>query len=366
MYLLRPLGALFFGYLGDRYGRKVVVVLTTTLMSFCSFIIATLPSYDSIGITASIILISCRLLQGFSATGELAGAKVYLCEIALPPKNYFYTALVTVSSSLGGFFSLLMANYFMLLYPEDGWRYLFFFGSGIAVIGLFTRTYLKETPEFLAEDFKPIAKDKNRQSARAFSWKMLTNRYFIGYLSADCLGLLGFYVFYIYCGNILKNTYHLTLINILNHNVLLAGCFFIYTLLLSLLTLKCNPLRIVKVRCLLLIIALPFLPSLLQGATIKQFFLIQLVYGVLCEGCFPAHALFMKAFSTLQRLTTVSFVFGLSRIIVCLITTYVCWWFEQCFGILGIMLLILVNALIAFLGLSVFAPVEPAKSTTDR
>ena len=101
-YLLRPFGALIFGYLGDHIGRKSIVVITTLLMAFSCFIMAILPTYAQIGITASWLVTGCRIFQGMSSMGEFIGAQLYLTEITKPPIQYPVVALTAVFSILGG------------------------------------------------------------------------------------------------------------------------------------------------------------------------------------------------------------------------------------------------------------------------
>ena len=86
-YLLRPFGALIFGYIGDMFGRKLVVIITTFMMALSCFVMANLPTYAQIGIFASYLVTLCRVLQGLSSMGEFIGAQLYLTEILLPQFN---------------------------------------------------------------------------------------------------------------------------------------------------------------------------------------------------------------------------------------------------------------------------------------
>lgn len=86
-YLLRPFGDLVFGWMGDNIGRKTTVVITTTLMSISCVVMATLPTYEQIGITAAWIMTICRIIQGISSMGEVIGAELYVTEITKPLYN---------------------------------------------------------------------------------------------------------------------------------------------------------------------------------------------------------------------------------------------------------------------------------------
>ncbi|MFP3017425.1 MAG: MFS transporter [Candidatus Tisiphia sp.] len=84
-YVLRPFGALLFGWIGDNYGRKHTVVITTFMMSISCIAMANLPTYAQIGITASWLVTICRIVQGLSSMGEVVGADIYVIEITKPP-----------------------------------------------------------------------------------------------------------------------------------------------------------------------------------------------------------------------------------------------------------------------------------------
>lgn len=80
-FIVRPIGALIFGWIGDRIGRKSTVIITTSIMAISCLMIANLPTYAQIGITASIIVIICRILQGMSSIGEVIGVELYFTKL---------------------------------------------------------------------------------------------------------------------------------------------------------------------------------------------------------------------------------------------------------------------------------------------
>ena len=146
VFVLRPFGALIFGYIGDKIGRKATVVITNFLMSISCIIMATLPTYEQIGITAAWLVTICRMLQGLSSMGEIVGAEIYLTEFIKPPKQYPMVMLIAIASMLGGTAALGMA--FVATKFEFNWRIAFWVGAGIAVVGGVARTALKETTDF--------------------------------------------------------------------------------------------------------------------------------------------------------------------------------------------------------------------------
>lgn len=95
VYVLRPLGAFVFGYIGDVIGRKCAVILSTLLMGFTCICMFALPTYEEIGIMASVGITMCRALQGVAAQGEIIGAEIYIVETVLPPARYVLTSLTS-------------------------------------------------------------------------------------------------------------------------------------------------------------------------------------------------------------------------------------------------------------------------------
>ena len=92
-FIFRPIGALLIGWIGDKYGRKYTIILTTSIMSISCIAMANLPTYQQVGITASIAVTLCRILQGMSSMGERIGAEIYLTEMIRPPKVYVAVGL---------------------------------------------------------------------------------------------------------------------------------------------------------------------------------------------------------------------------------------------------------------------------------
>jgi MFS family permease len=146
-YILRPFAALIFGYIGDNIGRKATVVITTFLMSFSCIVMANLPTYSQIGITAAWIVTFCRIIQGMSSMGEVVGAELYLTEMIKPPSRYFAVSSMTVAATVGVTVALGVA--FFVTSFGINWRIAFWFGAAIALIGSIARTSLRETTEFI-------------------------------------------------------------------------------------------------------------------------------------------------------------------------------------------------------------------------
>jgi MHS family proline/betaine transporter-like MFS transporter len=155
-FFMRPLGAIVIGAYADRAGRKAALTLSILLMMAGTLIIAILPTYQSIGLAAPVILVLARLMQGFSAGGEFGSATAFLAE-HVPGRRGFFASWQVASQGLT---TLLAAGFGVLLTgklsPEQmgswGWRVPFIFGLLIGPVAWYIRTKLDETPEFLAAE----------------------------------------------------------------------------------------------------------------------------------------------------------------------------------------------------------------------
>jgi MFS family permease len=154
-YIARPVGALFLGHLGDKFGRKRVLVLTLVLMGVSTFLVGCLPSYDSIGIAAPIMLVILRLCQGFSASGEQAGANSMTLEHA-PSKQRAFFSSFTLSGTQAGLILATLVFLPISSLPEEqllswGWRIPFWLSVVVLIVGYLIRRNIEETPVFQEE-----------------------------------------------------------------------------------------------------------------------------------------------------------------------------------------------------------------------
>ena len=154
-YVARPIGAFFMGHIGDRFGRKKVLVFTLILMGASTFLVGCLPTYNQVGVWAPTLLVFLRLCQGFSASGEQAGANSMTLEHAPADRRAFFTSF-TLSGTQAG---LIIATAVFLpisMLPEDqllawGWRVPFWLSVVVVGIGYWIRRTLEETPAFKEE-----------------------------------------------------------------------------------------------------------------------------------------------------------------------------------------------------------------------
>lgn len=328
-YMLRPFGALIFGYIGDNIGRKATVIITTSLMAFSCFVMAVLPTYAQIGIAASWIVTICRIIQGMSSMGEFIGAQLYLTEITKPPLQFPIVALTAVFSILGGTVALGVSSLVTLEGFNLNWRIAFWFGVIIALIGTIARTTLKETPDF-ADAKKRVTAVLNSEQKK----QLITNRiwsqsdkndkkiFFFTFL-LDCPWPLCFYFSYIFCGNILKQEFGFTATEVIHQNFIVSMVQFIGAIILSFLSYRIYPPKIIKVKLLFFIVLAltsPFLIAVLPSS--HTIFFIQCCFLLFACDYVPAMPITYKHLSILYRFSYSSMSYALSRSIMSLIISF--------------------------------------------
>jgi MFS family permease len=154
-YVTRPLGAILLGHLGDRFGRKRVLVLTLLLMGLCTVLVGCLPSYHSIGVAAPVLLVALRLLQGLSAGGEQASANSMSLEHAPENRRAYYTSYTLSGTQAGQIIATAVFLPVAALPQADllswGWRVPFWCSAVMVLVGYLIRRTLEETPVFEQE-----------------------------------------------------------------------------------------------------------------------------------------------------------------------------------------------------------------------
>ncbi|TWI13356.1 MFS transporter [Aerolutibacter ruishenii] len=152
-FAVRPFGALVFGRLGDMIGRKYTFLVTIVIMGFSTFLVGVLPSYASIGITAPVILIVLRLLQGLALGGEYGGAATYVAEHAPDGKRGLYTSFIQTTATIGLLLSLIVIlgvreSIGVEAFEAWGWRIPFLVSIVLLGVSVWIRMQLSESPLF--------------------------------------------------------------------------------------------------------------------------------------------------------------------------------------------------------------------------
>ncbi|AYY57596.1 glycine betaine/L-proline transporter ProP [Burkholderia multivorans] len=155
-FIVRPLGGMVFGPLGDRIGRQRVLAMTMIMMAVGTFAIGLIPSYASIGIMAPVLLLIARLVQGFSTGGEYGGAATFIAEFSTDRRRGFMGSFLEFGTLIGytlgaATVALLTATLSHEALLSWGWRVPFFIAGPLGLVGLYVRLKLEETPAFKKE-----------------------------------------------------------------------------------------------------------------------------------------------------------------------------------------------------------------------
>ncbi|HJD67908.1 MAG TPA: MFS transporter [Rickettsia endosymbiont of Bembidion lapponicum] len=326
-YVFRPIGALIFGWIGDTIGRKATVIITTFLMSLCCLIMANLKTYAEIGITATVVITICRIAQGMSSMGELVGAQLYLTELVKIPQRYWVVASLTIFTTLGATAALGIGT-LVTSFGFD-WRIAFWFGAAIAVVGAVARTNLRETPDFvnakkrIKETVERAGIDSDRLKSSPI-WKEKVNKttaFTLFFL--QCGAPLWFYVAYVYCGNLLKSSFGYSAAQVIHQNFIVCATELVSIFMVTYLTYKIHPLKILKVRLIIfsfVALASPIILNNISNAT--ELLLFQLFIVVFAPTTFPASGVFYSRFPVLKRFTYNSFIYAISRALMFAVSSF--------------------------------------------
>jgi MFS transporter, MHS family, proline/betaine transporter len=350
-YLLRPIGALIFGYIGDNIGRKHTVIITTFLMALSSLSMFLLPTYAQIGITATWLVTLCRVVQGMSSMGEIIGAKLYLTELVKPPKQYVIVAMISVMSTLGLFCALGVATMVTKYYLN--WRYAFLFGAGIALIGAISRTALRETPDFVDARKRLLNVGKLKYTNK------VSKKVAISYFFLELGYPIWIYVTLIHYGAVLKNNFGYSASSVIEHNFFIAMVSLLIAFVILALVTKVHPLQIMKIRALIFAVFLPcFIFVLENDMTVFNILLLQLFIKIFNPASFPADAIIFQYFPILKRFSSVSMLYAVSRVFMYLITSFGTVYLTFYFGTYGLLIIIVPVLLGYFYGLNTFITLE--------
>jgi MFS family permease len=351
VFILRPFGAIIFGYIGDNFGRKLTVIITTTLMAVSCIIMYILPTYNDIGITASYIMILCRAMQGMSSMGEVIGAEIYLTETIKRPTIFPVVGFITVSLTLGGVAALAIAS----LATTEGfnWRYAFLIGTIIAMVGGLARTRLRETPDFvnakkeIQSVFEKTGVDIKLLDKSPIYNEKANKITAIAYFLLECSAPTCFFLIYAYSANILKEVHDYTPGQIIHQNFIVTVIEFFTILLITFLSFRIYPLKILKVKLIIFACFIFILPFIFQYSTSPVgIMLAQLGIVFFGVNVLPAGPIFYSHFPIFKRFTYTGFAYALSRAIMHLTTSFgFIFLFEYLghYGILVIMIPILIG-----------------------
>ncbi|MTH35889.1 MFS transporter [Paracoccus limosus] len=310
-FVIRPIGGIVWGSIGDRIGRKTALSWSILIMSGATTVIALLPSYHQIGMLAPVLLLIVRMVQGFSASGEYAGATSFLAEYAPPAKRGFYTSMVPASTAAGLLAgSLMSALLFSQLETAQlhgwGWRLPFLLAFPLGLVGLYIRLKLEDTPKFReleakhhveATPIKELFTTYRKQIIRAFA--------------VTCLNAVGFYLILSY-----MPTYLITEMGMEESASFLANsiALFAYIFLIFLMGLLSDRFgrktALIAASVLFIVLTVPLF-GMLEGASFAMIVLIQVIFGALLtvnDGTLPCFL--TEIFPTRVRYSGFAFSFN--------------------------------------------------------
>jgi len=368
-FAFRPIGAYIFGKIGDTIGRKTTVIITTSIMSISCLIMAALPTYDQIGISAAWIVTICRIAQGLSSMGEVIGAQVYLTEMVKPPLQYPVVGIVSISSAFGPMAALGVAT-LTTMYMLN-WRYAFAFGALIAIVGAVARTKLKESYEFadMQKRMRKAIEDAHEQGVgNAAELLLKTKRSFMGkipWLTTFAYFATGigwpacFYFSYMHCGNLLKTKFNFSGEEVIAHNFKISILYTLVCLIIVFLTRTINPLKIVKFRSFIFLLGL--LPTVFIGThpeSSLQVTCLQIFCLMFSLITFPADPIIFSHFPIFRRFTCVTMSYALSRSLMYLVTSFGLVYLTEWFGEVGLLMIFLPCAIGSLWGIHHFEKLE--------
>ncbi|WP_425362725.1 MFS transporter [Candidatus Tisiphia endosymbiont of Hybos culiciformis] len=343
-FVFRPIGAVLFGWIGDKVGRKATVVVTTFMMACSCLVMFSLPTYAQIGITASVLITICRIFQGISSLGEVIGAELYLTEMTKPPLQYPVVGVISIFADLGGVFAVGVAA--LVTSHDFNWRYAFLFGAVIALVGAVARTRLRETPEFadatkrLLNKLKTFGLERKDITNQQMLNEKVNIKTILAYLSIESTGPIWFYFLYMHCATILKTTFNYSVEQIISHNFIVIVARFLTAILYAYLSYKISPLKILKMKLVICVSIIIFVPYLLTNIPSPFYLLLLQLFILLFKtGIFPAAPMIYKQFPVFKRFRCVSISFAVVRATMYVITSFGLVYLIEYFGNWGLLIL---------------------------
>lgn len=278
-YLMRPIGGIFFGNLGDKVGRKRVLIITVALMAISTAIIAFTPSYQNIGITSVVLIIFARMIQGFSIGGEYNGVLAILSESAPDNKRGLITAFGTFFSGLGVFLGTVVVFIFSSFLSDMdmhkyGWRACFVIGMVMALIVLVMQFLQDESPEYLkAKEDGALADTPVVSAIKEYPYQI-----FVVFALAGYLGIV-YYMLSAFIPSMLEGTLNYTTNMAMLVTMIASICYFVTAPIWGMISDKIGRKKVLLVSCSL--IGLLIYPSLYVIDSLDSAVLTCIVMSVL-------------------------------------------------------------------------------------
>jgi MFS family permease len=233
-FVFRPFGAVVFGHIGDLVGRKYTFMLTLALMGLSTFLVGCLPTYDSIGWFAPVLLVACRIVQGLALGGQYGGAATFVAEHAPDGQRGFYTSWIQTTATMGIVMALLVILAFRLALGDDafnayGWRFPFLLSALLVALSAYLRLKLDESPVFtrLKKEGKTSANPAREAYGSSRNWGLMLLALFGFTAPEGVVWYTGQFYALAYMQNILKLPY-VTVYIVMMVALLLGAPFFVF------------------------------------------------------------------------------------------------------------------------------------------
>ena len=329
-FFFRPVGSFIFGWVGDNFGRKKVLWSTTIMMSLACLIMAGVPTYAEIGMTASLIMLGCRIVQSLSSVGEITSCDLYFIESTNPPIQYPLSGITDIFGALGGTAALGIAS--LVTMNGFNWRWAFLFGAFIGFLGLYIRRTLLETKDFsnmvaqinlIQEKFKLSYKEAKKIVEQELKRSNPTKKVFFALFTIQCVYPLYYYFAYIYCGDLLKSLFNYSSAEVIFNNFILSFACLFRGIAVYWISYYVNPLKILKVE--LLISSMMILVSLYIFNNLSEpyhLIIIQYLLIIFAVHGMPAFPIFYKYIPILTRFTKTGIAYSFGRALMFGVTSF--------------------------------------------
>lgn len=303
-YVMRPLGGIFFGHLGDKVGRHNALKISIFIIIFPTFLVSLLPTYELIGILSPILLVIFRMLQGFCLGGEYSGASVYISENTEKEFRGFYGSILCASGSTGALFGILLGVIFTLkFFPDWCWRIPFFIGGVLSVFAYILRTELQETKVF--QKFKKASHQKRNPTLEVIKENP---RNFIAAVCISGASFVPFYLASIFANSIFVDKLGLDSSFVLPINVLLLTIQTIMVLVMGYLSDKIGKKQLMMIASSALVVfAVPIFNLIGKGGSLPEVLFGQIILCLIGPGLVsPIAGFFPELFPTKSRYSGVA------------------------------------------------------------
>lgn len=307
-FIMRPLGGIIFGHLGDKFGRRYALVLAIFLVTIPTFTIGILPPYTTIGIAAPIVLVICRLLQGLCVGGEYSGASIFVIEYAKKGREAFAGSILCAAGFLGGVLGTFLGFVFTLpVMPPWSWRIPFLIGSVIGLIGYYIRTKVGESPKFTQHQNEETAKVPLLSVLRERKRNLLCT------IGIGATSLIPFYMASVYMGYLLSSKLNISTSKIMLINVALNIFLMVLLPLMGIVADKVGKSRLmIFISSLSIILAYPLFFILEKDLSLFNIILVQIILALITAGFgAPSTAFLTSLFPVHERYSGIGFGYAL-------------------------------------------------------